>query len=210
MMTTGVFDDQRESRAKQSQLEVWKRAVLADGWQLPPEKVRVNWDDASASRPNWADVGQWRDQKRASALLEVTERGKAGGKVRRIDSLDFDEAEGTLPEPKRRKVFLRISKKDGATVPKSGVEAEPVRQAEAAKNDETPKIILKLRNPKAAKKHPHPLEEAGPIGEPVLERIAKPDSPVPAPGERSTRTSVRGSARMKEKREAYLAKKHGG
>ncbi|KAF2207391.1 hypothetical protein CERZMDRAFT_88594 [Cercospora zeae-maydis SCOH1-5] len=221
MMTTGVFDDDTEgtsaeARAKLDELEVWKRAMLADGWTAPPGEVKVNWDNPLPSRPNWTDVREWRERKRAEAVPEIMETegkdGTAGEKVRRVDSHNFDTVEGTLPEPKRRKIVLRISKKDKTAVPKFGVEPEPVRKAEAVKLDERPKIILKLHNPraKAAKKHPHPLEEEA-IGEPVLQQLCeKSDLPVPTSGGRSTRTAVMGRAKMNEKREAYLAKKRGG
>ncbi|PPJ57828.1 hypothetical protein CBER1_00197 [Cercospora berteroae] len=201
MMTTGVFDGHTDAtlaefQAKQQELEVWKHAMFADGWKLPAGTVKVNWDNPLApSRPNWADVLAWRAQKRAQPLSEkmetASETSEASTKVKRVDSL-VDTNESVLPQPKRRKLSPRDSTKIGATQSKRGSRGAPARKAEAAKVEKKPKATIELRNPKAksAKPEPAPL--------------------VPRPGGRTTRTSVMGSATMKEKREAYLAKKHGG
>ncbi|GIZ38314.1 hypothetical protein CKM354_000173400 [Cercospora kikuchii] len=203
MMTTGVFDDHTDAtlaefRSKQQELDIWKHAMLADGWKLPAGTVKVNWANPLApSRPNWTDVLEWRAQKRAQPLSEkmetASETSEASAKVKRVDSL-IDTSESVLPQPKKRKLSPRDSTKVGATQPNSASEAAQVRKAEAAKVDKRPKATIKLRNPKAKSAQAEP---------------APPAPPAPRPGARTTRTSVMGSATMKEKREAYLAKKYG-
>lgn len=200
MMTTGVFDDHTDAtlaefQAKQRELEVWKQAMLADGSKLPTGAVKVDWASPLApSRPNWADVLEWRAQKRAQPLSEqmetASETSEASTKVKRVDSL-VDPSESVLPLPKRRKLSPRDSTTVGAAQPRSATGVARVRNAEAAKVDKKPKPTIRLRNPKAKSAKPEPAP------------------PAPRSGGRTTRTFVMGSATMREKREAYLDKKHG-